>query len=96
MSLRNIITGVVAQDCVNVDDYRSVGTQIIEKIRDSQFSRRRKKRVRILGDASSVEITPKKPIDLALLYQWLLEISNTRMIHLENVLYYKFGRFPPY
>ena len=31
-TLRNIITGVVAQDGVNVEDYQKVGRQIIDKM----------------------------------------------------------------
>ena len=97
-TLRNIVTRVVAHDSVNVDGYKSVGTQIIEKMRGQPvftYSCKRKDRVKTLGDASSVRIKPERSIDPALLFQRLLVISKVGEFSLEEVLDFELSPFPP-
>lgn len=97
-TLRNIVTGVIAQDSVNVDNYRSVGTQILEKMHGQPvftYSYKRKDKAKTLGDASAVKVAPERSIDPALLFQRLFVVSRTGEFSLEDVLDYELSPFPP-
>ena len=97
-TLRNIITGVVAQDGVSVDDYQKVGRQIIDKMEGQPiftYASKRKDKVKTLGDSCSVNVSQDRSIDTALLFQRLLVISNAGDCSLEEVLEYELSPFPP-
>ena len=97
-TLRNIITGVVAQDGVNVDEYQTAGRQIIDKMKGQPvftYASKRKDKVKTLGDSCSVKVSQDQSIDPALLFQRLLVISNTGDLSLEEVLDYELSPFPP-
>ena len=97
-TLRNIITGVVAQDVVNVDDHQKVGRQIIDKMEGQTiftYASKRKDKVKTLGDSCSVNVSQDRSIDPALLFQRLLVISNAGDCSLEEVLEYELSPFPP-
>ena len=97
-TLRNIITRVVAQDGVNVDDYQKVGRQIIDKMEGQPiftYASKRKDKVKTLGDSCSVNVSQDISIDPALLFQRLLVISNAGDCSLEEVLEYELSPFPP-
>jgi hypothetical protein len=97
-TLRNIITGVVAEDGVNVDEYQKVGRHIIDKMEGQQvftYASKRKDKVKTLGDSCKVQVSPDRSIDPALLFQRLLVISNAGAFSLEEVLEYELSPFPP-
>ena len=97
-TLRNIITGVVAQDDVNVDEYQTVGMQIKDKMKGQPvftYAIKRKDKVKTLGDSCSVKVSQDQSIDPALLFQRLLVISNAGDVSLEEVLDYELSPFPP-
>lgn len=97
-TLRNIVTGVVAEDNVNVDNYAEVGKQIIEKMEGQlvfSYSCKRKEKARTLGDASGVKVATESKIDPALLFQRLLVISKAGDFSMEEVLDHELSPFPP-
>jgi len=97
-TLRNIITGVIAEDGVNVDDYQTVGRKIIEKMEGQPvftYVSKRKDKVKTLGDSCCIKVSQDRSIDPALLFQRLLVISNAGDFSLEEVLQYELSSFPP-
>lgn len=96
-SLHNIITGVVATDDCDVDDYSTVGKKTIDKLVGQPvftYSFKRKEKAITLSDASAVKVTPKTSIDPALLFQRLIVISRAGDLSLEDVLEYELSPFP--
>jgi len=97
-TLRNIITGVVAKDEMNVDEYLSVGKASIEKMIGQPtftYPCKRKDKAITMGEASAVRVTADRTIDPALLYQRLLVISRGGDLSLKDVLDYELSPFPP-
>ena len=97
-SLHNIITGVVASDECDVDDYSTVGNNIIEKLVGQPvftYSFKRKDKAITLSHASAVKVTPQKIIDPALLFQRLIVISKAGELSLQDTLEYELSPFPP-
>ena len=88
-SLRNVVTGVVAEDGVNVHDYDSVGRNIMHKMIGQPaftFSFSRKDKAITLGQKSSIKVAPDRTIDSALLFQRFLIVSQTGELSLEEVM----------
>lgn len=97
-SLRNIVTGVVAKDDVNVDDFQSVVKKVIEKMTGQPvftYTCKRKEKAKTMGDASAIKVTADRTIDPALLFQRLLVISRAGDVSLEEALSYELSPFPP-
>lgn len=97
-TLRNIVTGIVAEDGVNVDDFQTVGRQIIEKMIGQPvftYTCKRKDKAKTLGDASALSISADRTIDSALLFQRLLVVCRAGEFSLEEVLDYELSLFPP-
>ena len=96
--LRNVVTGVVAEDGVNVHDYDSVGRNIMHKMIGQPaftFSFSRKDKAITLGQKSSIKVAPDRTIDSALLFQRFLIVSQTGELSLEEVMCYELSPFPP-
>jgi len=71
-SLRNIVTGVVAKEDVNVHDFENVGNEILEKMVGKPIfgiSFKRKDRAKTLADESTIKVAQGRTIDPALLFQ---------------------------
>ena len=100
-SLRNIVTGVVADDIINVDQLISVVNKIvIEMDRKDVFSYSfcRKDKVKTLSEPSKIYCCDEgKSIDPELLFQRLLVIANAGNdeIKFEEVMEYELSTFPP-
>ena len=80
-SLRNVVTGVVAEDGVNVHDYDSVGRNIMHKMIGQPaftFSFSRKDKAITLGQKSSIKVA-----------------LQTGELSLEEVMCYELSPFPP-
>ena len=88
-SLRNIVTGVVAKEDVNVHEFETVGNEILEKMVGKsifEISFKRKDRAKTLADESSIKIAKDRTIDPALLFQRFLIMSQTGLLSLEDVM----------
>lgn len=97
-SLRNIVSGVVASDDVNVHEYESVGKQVIEKmIGNSVFtvSFSRKDKVKTIGYPSAVKVSTDRTIDPDLLFQRFLVVSNTGELSMDDILKHELNTYPP-
>ena len=97
-SLRNIITGVVASDECDVDDYSTVGKKTIDKLVGQPvftYSFKRKDRAITPSAASAVKVTPQKIIDPPLLFQSLIVISRAGELSMQDILEYELSPFPP-
>ena len=96
--LRNIITGVVAKDEVNVDEYLSVEKRPLKKMIGQPtfiYPCKRKDKAITMGEASAVRVTADRTIDPALLFQRLLVVSRGGDLSLKDVLDYELSPFPP-
>ncbi len=97
-SLRNIVTGVVPEEGVNVHEYESVGHKIMHKMIGQPaftFSFSRKDKAITLGQTSAIRVAPDQTIDSALLFQRFLVVSQTGELALEEVMRYELSPFPP-
>ena len=74
-SLRNIVTGVVAKEEVNVHEFETVVNEIIEKMIGKpvfEISFKWKDRAKTLADDSTIKVAKDRTIDPALLFQRFL------------------------
>ena len=97
-SLKNVVTGVVADEGVNVHEYKSVGCKIMQKMIGQPaftFSFSRKDKAITLGQTSAIKVAPDRTIDSALLFQRFLVVSQTGELSLEEVMRYELTPFPP-
>ena len=97
-SLRNIITGVVANPNVNVVEFESVGRSITEAMIGQctfTYSFKRKNKAVTLGDESAITVASDRSINPALLFQRLLVVAKTDDLSLENVLDFELSPYPP-
>ena len=79
-SLRNVVTGVVAEEAVNVHEYESVGCRLIHKMKRQPaftFSFSRKDKAITLGQQSTIKIAADRTIDSALLFQRFMVVSQS-------------------
>ena len=97
-SLRNIVTGVVTKEDVNVHEFETVGSEIVEKMVGKPIlgiSFKRKDRAKTLADQSTIKVAQGRTIDPALLFQRILFVSKTGDLSLEDVMSYELSPFPP-
>ena len=97
-ALRNVVTGVVAEEGVNVHEYESIGCKIVCKMIGQPaftFSFSRKDKAVTLGQKSAIKVVPDRTIDSALLFQRFLVVSQTGELSLEEVMRYELSPFPP-
>ena len=97
-SLRNVVTGAVAEAAVNVHEFESVGCRIIHKMKGQPaftFSFSRKDKAGTLGHQSTIKIAADRTIDSALLFQRLMVVSQTGELSLEEVMRYELSSLPP-
>lgn len=97
-SLRNIITGVVANDNVNVHHYQEVGNDILKKMhgqRAFSYSFKRRDSAKTLGSASAVKVSEDRSIDPALLFQRLLIVAQWGELSLLDTMEYELCPYPP-
>ena len=97
-SLRNIINGIVAEENVNANDYKSVGGKILDKMSGKPvftFSFKRKDKATTLGDTSAIKIHLDQTIDPILLFQRSMIAIQRGDIDLEHIIRYDLWSFPP-
>lgn len=97
-TLRNIVNGVVADEDVNVHDFRSVGEKIIDTMIGQpvfSISFKRKDKAKTLGTTASVKVAADRAIEPGLLFQRFLVVSQTGSLSLEDVMQYELSAFPP-
>ena len=97
-SMRNALTGVVANADVNVHQLESVGNQIVQTMVEKPgffFPMSRKDKVITLGHKSSVKVAPERTIDSSLLFQRFMIVSQAGELALEEVMTHELSAFPP-
>ena len=101
-SLHNIVSGVEADDNVNVHEMRSLGQKIVNDMDNKDvftYSFSRRDKAKTMSEKSKVPCGDQagRPIDPALLFQRLLVIANagTDKIELDDVMRYELSTFPP-
>ena len=98
-SLRNIVTGVVANDDVDVHEYTIIGNGIVEQLVGKPIfsvSFKRRDRAKTLAAQSSIKVAKDRTIDPALLFQRFLLISSAgdHSLELTDVMTYELSPFP--
>ena len=91
------MTGVVAKEDLNVQEFVTVGNEIIEKMVGKPIfgiSFKRKDRAKTLADESSIKVAQDRAIDPALLFQRFLVMSKTGDLSLEEVMSYELSPYP--
>ena len=97
-TLRNVVNGVVADDDVNVHDFKSVAERIIDTMIGQpvfSISFKRKDKAKTLGTTASVKVAADRTIDPGLLFQRFLVVSKTGSLPLQDVMEYELSAFPP-
>ena len=76
-SLSNVVTGVVANDDVNVHEYEAIGKNIVQKMVGQgivTYSFKRRDKAKTLGDSLSVKVNAEQMINLEFLFQKFLVV----------------------
>lgn len=97
-SLRNVVTGINADDDVNVHELISVGREIVKKMENQSiftYSHKRNMKVKTLASAKAVKVTEERTIDPALLFQRFLVVSQTGDLSVGEVMQYELSAHPP-
>ena len=96
-SLRNIITGINANEDVNVQDLFEIGKNIVQKM-DGQpvfsYSHKRSLKAKTLASSKNVKVSADRSIDPALLFQRFLVVSQTGDLRLDDVMSYELCLYP--
>lgn len=97
-TLRNIITGINADDDVNVHNLFTVGMDAVVKMGDQlifSYSHKRNSKVKTLASAKAVKVAEDRTIDPALLFQRFLVVSQSGELCLDDVMKYELSPYPP-
>ena len=96
-SLRNIITGVNANEDVNVQNLFAIGNDTV-KMMDGQsvfsYTHKRSWKVKTLASSMAVKVVEDRTIDPALLFQRFLVVSQTGDLQLDEVMSYELCPYP--
>ena len=96
-SLRNIITGVTANEDVNVHDLFTIGNDVVGKMDGHSvftYSHTKSSKVKTLASNRTVTVADDRTIDSALLFQRFLVVSQTGDLRLEEVMKYELCPYP--
>ena len=97
-TLRNIITGINADEDVNFQDLFDLGRDTVKQMGgQSVFSYlyKRTNKVKTLASARAIKVTNDRSIDPALLFQRFLVVSQSGDICLNDVMKYELSPYPP-
>jgi len=96
-SLRNIITGINANENVNVQNLFEIGKDIVQKM-DGQsvfcYSHKRSLKAKTLASSKNVNVSADRSIDPALLFQRFVVVSQTGDLRLDDVMSYELCPYP--
>jgi len=96
-SLRNIITGINANEDVNVQDLFEIRKGIVQKM-DGQlvfsYAHKRSLKAKTLASSKNVRVSEDRSIDPALLFQRFLVVSQTGDLRLDDVMSYELCLYP--
>ncbi|CAJ1064633.1 hypothetical protein SNEBB_002215, partial [Xyrichtys novacula] len=95
-SLRNIITGINANEDINVQDLSEIGKDVQKMDGQSVFSysHKRSLKVKTLASSKNVKVSEDRSIDPALLFQRFLVVSQTGDLRLDKVMSYELCLYP--
>ena len=96
-SLRNILTGINANEDVNVQDLFEIGRDIVQEMDgQSVFSNSHKWSLnsKTLASSKSVKVSADRSIDPALLFQRFFRVSQTGNLRVDDVLSYEPCLYP--
>ena len=97
-TLWNIITGIKADDNVNVRNLFTVGMDTVAKTESQlvcSYSHKRNTKVKILASAKTVKVTEDRTIDLALLFQRFMVVSQSGELTLDEMMKYELSSYTP-
>ena len=98
VALRNIITGIDADTNVNVQNLFIVGKDAVMNMEGQavfSYSHKRTNAVKTLASTRAVTVDKERGIDLALLFQRFLVVSQSGDLYLEEVMKYELSPYPP-
>lgn len=96
--LHNIITGVNANEDVNVHNLFTIGSEIVATMEGQSlfsFSYKRSMKAKTLASTVAVDVAKDNTIDPALLFQRFLVVSQTADLSLDEVMAYELSPYPP-
>ena len=97
-SLRNIETGVLADSCVNVDNAKTIGLQVIEDMENknvSDYVFRKKNQAVTLGSKHNIKVDGEEVhVDSQLLFQRLVAVSESAQDDVEDLFRYELCSHP--
>ena len=95
--LRNILTGINANEDVNVQDFFKIGRDIVQEM-DGQlvfsYSHKRSLNAKTLASSKNIKVSADRSIDPALLFQRFLVISQTGNLWLVDAMSYELCLYP--
>ena len=97
VALQNIITGVDANEDVNVHNLFTIGSEIVVAMEGRSmfsFSYRRSMKAKTLSSTVAIDVVEEKSIDPALLFQRLLVASQAADISLDEVMVFTIPTIP--
>ena len=99
-ALKNIVTGVVADESVNVLLFKSNGEDLLKKMEGKEifnYTFRRSEKCKTMGTKSAVKVGDNSDIsiDSALLFQRLLVLANSSKLTLSDCIKYELCSYPP-
>ena len=97
VTLRNIITGINADEDVNVQDLFIVGRNTVKKMEGQSvfsYSHKRNTAVRTLSSARAVKVTKDQTIDQAR-FQRFLVVSQSGNLCLDEIMKCELSPYPP-
>ena len=96
-SLHNIITGVNANEEVNVHDMFTIGKETVVKMKGQavfSYSYKRNMKAKTLASASVVKVAEDRTINPVLLFQRFLVVSQTGDLSLDEVMKFELSPYP--
>ena len=96
-SLRCVITGIIANGDVNVQDLFDIGKDIVKAMDGHSvftYSHKRSLKVKTLASSKKVKVSEDRTIDPALLFQRFLVVSQTGELRLDDVMSYELCPYP--
>ena len=95
-SLRNIITGVNATECVNVHELFTEGESIVRQMEEQsvfEYKYKRKLKVKTLA-SKEVVVAHATALDHSLLFQRFLTVSQIEDLNLDEMMDYELSSYP--
>ncbi len=99
-ALKNIVTGVTADESVNVHSYEANGEEVLNKMESKEifsYTIKRSEKCKTMGSKSAVKVDDSSDIsiDSTLLFQRLLVLANSSKMTLTDCIDYELCSYAP-